>query len=72
MTMHFQPISFFKFQVVTHMDESFKQQKSSGSEFDDLKRMFSETSPILIAITFLVSLLHSIFDFLAFKNGLKF
>lgn len=32
--------------------------------------MFIETSPILIAITFTVSILHSLFDFLAFKNGI--
>ena len=34
--------------------------------------MLLETNPILLTITFIVSLLHSIFDFLAFKNDIDF
>ena len=30
---------------------------------------FLETSPYLLAMTIVVSILHSIFEFLAFKNG---
>lgn len=70
-TVEFQPISFMKFQVICQMDFSFKQQGNT-SDYDDIKRMFSDTSPILIAITFTVSILHSLFDFLAFKNGIIF
>jgi hypothetical protein len=36
-----------------------------------IKRMFIDTNPILLGITMAVSLLHSIFDFLAFKNGIS-
>ena len=31
--------------------------------------MLIDTNPILLVTTFAVSLLHSLFDFLAFKNG---
>lgn len=41
----------------------------ANSEFDEIKRMFKETNPILLGVTFTVSILHSIFEFLAFKNG---
>ena len=34
--------------------------------------MFIETNPLLLAVTFIVSLLHSAFDFLAFKNDIHF
>lgn len=34
--------------------------------------MVLETNPYLLAVTFLVSILHSFFDFLAFKNDIKF
>lgn len=36
---------------------------------DTLKEAFLETSPYLLALTIIVSLLHSVFEFLAFKNG---
>jgi hypothetical protein len=31
--------------------------------------MLVETNPWLLVLTFAVSILHSVFDFLAFKNG---
>jgi hypothetical protein len=33
------------------------------------QRVFLEGNPYLLGITMIVSLLHSIFDFFAFKNG---
>ena len=32
--------------------------------------MFREVNPYVLALTFAVTLLHSVFDFLAFKNGM--
>lgn len=34
--------------------------------------MLAETNPIVLAITMVVSLLHSVFNFLAFKNDISF
>lgn len=34
--------------------------------------MFLETDPILLAVTMIVSLLHSVFEVLAFKNDINF
>lgn len=36
---------------------------------DFFQQTFLETSPYLLAITIVVSLVHSVFEFLAFKNG---
>jgi hypothetical protein len=72
----FYPLSMFKFQMYQQMDENFRTQESmlgqSKSETDEFKRMLVETNPYLLAVTFLVSTLHSIFDFLAFKNDIQF
>jgi hypothetical protein len=41
-------------------------------ETDELKRVFLEGNPYLLGLTMVVSLLHSLFDFLAFKNDIQF
>ncbi|KAG0164958.1 hypothetical protein DFQ28_003728 [Apophysomyces sp. BC1034] len=75
LTIHLEPISMWKFNIYAMFDESMKQQASnplggmSSSEMDEVKRMFLETNPILLGTTVLVSLLHSVFEMLAFKNG---
>lgn len=42
---------------------------STSAEMDEMKRMLLETNPILLGTTIFVSLLHSLFEFLAFKSG---
>lgn len=39
---------------------------------DEMKRMFLETDPILLSVTMLVSILHTVFEVLAFKNDINF
>ena len=36
---------------------------------DSIKEAFLETNPYLLGLTFVVSIVHSVFEFLAFKNG---
>ena len=43
---------------------------SSDKDLDDIKLMFLETNPYLLGLTVVVSLLHTVFDTLAFKNGI--
>ena len=43
----------------------------SDEDQDTIKTTLLETNPYLLALTVAVSLLHSIFEFLAFKNGEK-
>lgn len=39
---------------------------------DEMKRMFIETDPILLSVTIIVSLLHTVFEVLAFRNDINF
>ena len=41
-------------------------------ESDEFKRVLLEGNPFFLALTFCVSLLHSVFDFFAFKNDIGF
>ena len=74
LTLNYQPKSFWYFQLMTQFDQSFKVQSelmgTDTRDIDEMKRMFSETNPFLLAVTMFVSILHSVFDFLAFKNGI--
>ena len=51
-------------------------QRSFGAqgegESDELKRVLLEGNPYFLALTTVVSLLHSVFDLLAFKNDIGF
>ncbi|KAI9012160.1 cleft lip and palate transmembrane protein 1-domain-containing protein [Phycomyces nitens] len=78
LTIHFEPIAMWKFNIYAVFDDSMKQQANnplggmSSSETDEVKRMFMETNPVLLGTTLVVSLLHSLFEFLAFKNDIAF
>ncbi|EPS61974.1 hypothetical protein M569_12819, partial [Genlisea aurea] len=70
------PISMTKWQMFLQIDQSFQIHRNYGSmlegEADQLKRVFLEGNPYLLGVTMVVSLLHSVFDFLAFKNDIQF
>ncbi|KAI9320947.1 cleft lip and palate transmembrane protein 1-domain-containing protein [Dichotomocladium elegans] len=78
LTIHLEPMSMWKFNMYAAFDDSMKQQANnplggmSATEMDELKRMLLETNPVLLATTAAVSLLHSAFEFLAFKNDIAF
>lgn len=42
------------------------------SNLNEMKRMYLETNIILLTVTGIVSLLHTLFEMLAFKNDIKF
>ncbi|EDV29106.1 uncharacterized protein TRIADDRAFT_49806 [Trichoplax adhaerens] len=46
--------------------------QQTDDEKDSMKQMLLETNPYLIGLTICVSLLHSVFEFLAFKNDIQF
>ena len=41
-------------------------------DMDDVKRMFSDMSIKVLGLTYVISMLHMLFDFLAFKNDIGF
>ncbi|GBF90245.1 hypothetical protein Rsub_03378 [Raphidocelis subcapitata] len=68
--------SIWWMQLQQQMDQSFSMQVNMGvagdGESDEVKRIFLEGNPVLLAITMVVSLFHSVFDFMAFKNDVAF
>eukprot|EP01116_Phalansterium_solitarium_P006671 TRINITY_DN19011_c0_g1_i1.p1 TRINITY_DN19011_c0_g1~~TRINITY_DN19011_c0_g1_i1.p1 ORF type:complete len:596 (-),score=240.59 TRINITY_DN19011_c0_g1_i1:399-2138(-) len=73
--LKFEPISLLWWQFLVQMDQSLQMQMSMGAsegDDDEFKRMLSETPVWLLALTVAVSLLHTVFDFLAFKNDIVF
>ncbi|EIE18938.1 cleft lip and palate transmembrane 1 [Coccomyxa subellipsoidea C-169] len=69
-------MALWKFTIYAQMEKSFQMQRDMGmqadGESDELKRVLLEGNPIFLAITFAVSMLHSVFDVLAFKNDIGF
>jgi hypothetical protein len=63
-------------QIQQQMEQSFNMQINMGmaqdGESDEVKRIFLEGNPYLLAVTMAVSMLHTVFDFLAFKNDIGF
>jgi len=62
-----------KLQMFSALDVGMSKQSGmmggTGGELDEVKRMLIETNPWLLALTVIVSCLHSAFEMLAFKNG---
>jgi len=58
------------------MGQSFQQQVAFGTmeekDLDQMKEVFLESNPYYLGLTFTVSLVHSLFDFLAFKSDIGF
>ena len=75
LTLHYNSLVMWKWQMMTQMEESFNMQKQWGTadegDSDEIKRVLLETNVWLLALTGAVSVLHMVFDFLAFKNGTK-
>jgi hypothetical protein len=70
----FKRLSFRKLQALLLFGEAFRAQGDAmhSAEVEQLKEMIMETSAWLLVLTFAVSLLHILFDFLAFKNDVAF
>ncbi|XP_063685669.1 putative lipid scramblase CLPTM1 [Bolinopsis microptera] len=78
LNVNYAPISVFYFQIY----EAQKMQKqwnsmlgvaeASDEENDIVKRTMLETNPYLLGVTIVVSLVHTVFEFLAFKNDIQF
>ncbi|GBP41438.1 Cleft lip and palate transmembrane protein 1 homolog [Eumeta japonica] len=75
----YQPLSLFKWQLYTAqaMRDKLSMFSALGGEEQDeeqdtVKELLLDTSPYLLALTITVSILHSIFELLAFKNDIQF
>lgn len=83
LSVTYKPISLFKWQLYSaqtmrnkwtssFIGESLASDDHDDNEQDTLKETILETSPYLLALTIIVSVLHSVFELLAFKNDIQF
>ena len=47
-------------------------EEEDDQDQDSVKEVFLETNIYLLVCTFVISIVHSVFEFLAFKNDIQF
>jgi hypothetical protein len=76
LVVSYSPVAMWRWAIEAQMTTSWEVQNSIGasseSETDMIKSILTDTNPVLLGVTMIVSLLHSVFDFLAFKNSISF
>ncbi|XP_014273160.1 putative lipid scramblase CLPTM1 [Halyomorpha halys] len=74
----YQPLSLFKWQMYlahsmrSRFTANIFQDETEDEDQDSLKEALLETSPYLLTATVIISILHSVFELLAFKNDIQF
>lgn len=61
--------------IMAQLEDSLSAQKGLGfsdKDIDDVRRMLSDTSIYFLLVTIIASLLHLIFEFLAFQSDINF
>jgi len=77
-TFMFYPYWSKKFMMERQLQQSGKIYENLGvstggsDHSEELKEMIMDANPILLGVTFLVQMLHSVFEFLALKNDIAF
>ncbi|XP_069117157.1 putative lipid scramblase CLPTM1 [Argopecten irradians] len=80
LTLTYSPISLLRWQMYAAQGMRSKWYANLGMDFiedndddqDTIKTAFLETNPYLLALTIIISIVHSVFEFLAFKNDIQF
>ncbi|CAD5221132.1 unnamed protein product [Bursaphelenchus xylophilus] len=79
LTITYAPLSLFKLQLYASQKQQSKwthllgeQHEENDDDQDTIKQALLETSPWLLGITVVVSVLHTVLEFLAFKNDIQF
>jgi hypothetical protein len=69
-------MSMQRWLLMNHMESSLRQQQETlgftAKDMDDVRRLVSDTSLYLLGVTVLASLLHLLFEFLAFQSDINF
>merc|ERR1711894_531177 len=74
-TFNYSPISFGKLRLFSQFQSSLSSLHNLGfteKDTDEVKGIFADTNLVLLLVTFGVSAVHLLFDFLAFKNDISF
>lgn len=62
--------SFFYFQILSGLNDP-NNGGPAGGELESVKKVLLDSNPYLLALTAFVSVLHMLFEFLAFKNDIS-
>ena len=71
----YSPISFGKLRLFSQFSQALGGLHGLGfteKDTDEVKGIFADTNLVLLLVTFAVSAVHLLFDFLAFKNDISF
>lgn len=71
----YRPISMGKLRLFLQFTSALSSMVQLGFTFkdiDEVKGIFADTNMVLLLVTFSVSAIHMLFDFLAFKNDISF
>lgn len=76
LTISYSPQSMWKWALQAQMQVSWDTQTAMGAsqegDSDMIKSIITDANPYLLAVTGIVSVLHMLFEFLAFKNDISF
>ena len=75
LTLLYQPISMGKLRLFMQFNSalgSMHQMGFTDKDTDEVKGIFADTNLVLLLVTFGVSAVHLLFDFLAFKSDINF
>lgn len=76
LTLSFEPMSVQRWLLMDTMQKSLQMNKESlgfsDKDLDDVRRLISDTSVYLLGLTLLASVLHLLFEFLAFQSDVSF
>ena len=73
--LEYSPISFGKLRLFSQFGQSLSGLHGLGfteKDTDEVKGIFADTNLVFLLVTFAVSAVHLLFDFLAFKNEISF
>lgn len=69
-------MSLQRWLIIGHLEEALAAQKDdfgfSDKDLDDVRRLISDTSVVLLIVTVIASSLHLLFEFLAFQSDIQF
>ncbi|KAL4493933.1 hypothetical protein ABPG72_021950 [Tetrahymena utriculariae] len=75
-TIIFYPYWHAKLLMINQMEQTFNHQANFGlhdaNSLEQFKEILGDNNPYYLAITFIVSILHSIFELLAVKNDISY
>ncbi|EAR88140.2 cleft lip and palate transmembrane protein (macronuclear) [Tetrahymena thermophila SB210] len=75
-TIVFYPYWHAKLLMISQMEQTFNDQASYGlhdaNSLEQFKEILGDNNPYYLAITFIVSILHSVFELLAVKNDISY